>query len=284
MAIFSNRATLTFNGTQTNSNIAYGEIIEVISADKTAIEGSYSPGELVSYAVTIRNTAAAPLNGISVTDDLGAYASGAGTVYPLAYSEGSATLFIDGILQPSPAVTAGPPLVVSGINLPGGSDAVLVYQARVTAFADPAAGGSITNTAAVTFPGQNTPIEASETVFASTDPDLTIAKSISPAQIVDNGRVTYTFTIQNTGNREAVATDDAAITDLFSPVLSAVSVIYNGTPWTEGVEYNYDEATGLFTTVPGQITVPAATYMQDPVTGEYTVTPGISALVVTGTI
>ena len=30
--------------------------------------------------------------------------------------------------------------------------------------------------------------------------------------------------------------------------------------------------------------VPAATYVQDPVTGVYTATPGIATLVVTGTI
>ena len=50
------------------------------------------------------------------------------------------------------------------------------------------------------------------------------------------------------------------------------------------VEYNYDETTGLFATIPGQILVPAATYTQDPVTGIYTATPGIATLVVTGTI
>jgi hypothetical protein len=50
------------------------------------------------------------------------------------------------------------------------------------------------------------------------------------------------------------------------------------------VQYNYDEATGLFTTVPGQILVPAATYAQDPVTGAYTATPGIATLIVTGII
>lgn len=42
--------------------------------------------------------------------------------------------------------------------------------------------------------------------------------------------------------------------------------------------------TGMFTTVPGQILVPAAMYVQDPVTGAYIATPGIATLVVTGTI
>ena len=47
--------------------------------------------------------------------------------------------------------------------------------------------------------------------------------------------------------------------------------------------YTYDETTGLFQTVPGQITVPAATFTQST-TGEYTVTPGIATVTVTGTI
>ncbi|MBR5453517.1 MAG: hypothetical protein IKV54_05490, partial [Clostridia bacterium] len=61
-------------------------------------------------------------------------------------------------------------------------------------------------------------------------------------------------------------------------------VTFEGAAWTQGIQYNYSEATGLFTTVPGQILVPAATYTQDPVTGAYTLTPGIATLTVTGTI
>ena len=81
-----------------------------------------------------------------------------------------------------------------------------------------------------------------------------------------------------------MATDDAAITDTFDPILTDLTVTFNGAVWTEGVQYNYNEATGLFTTVPGQILVPAAIYTQDPVTGAYTLSPGIATLVVTGTI
>ena len=47
MAIFSNQATLTYNGNSTNSNIAYGEILDVLVATKTAVEGTYTPGTLV---------------------------------------------------------------------------------------------------------------------------------------------------------------------------------------------------------------------------------------------
>ena len=284
MAIFSNQATLTYNGNTTNSNIAYGEILDVLAVTKTAIEGTYTPGGIVTYAVTLRNTGSDTLNGLVVTDDLGGYLIGAATVYPLTYENGSATLFVNGVPQAAPAVNAGPPLVVSGISIPGGGDAVLVYQARVNGFADPAVGGTIDNTVTVTGDGLSAPVTATETVTAAAEAVLTISKSITPAQVVDNDRVTYTFVIQNAGNQEVVATDDAIITDTFDPILTDLTVTYNSTPWTEGVQYTYNEATGLFATLPGALPVPAATYTQDPVTGEYTVTPGIATLVVTGTI
>ena len=284
MAIFSNQATLTYNGNSTNSNIAYGEILDVLVATKTAIEGSYTPGQIVTYAVTLRNTGTSPLTGLTVTDDLGGYPFNGTTVYPLTYEDGSAAQFTNGVPQPAPAVTAGPPLVFTGITVPAGGDVVLLYQARANDYADPAVGGTITNTVTVTGDGLSAPITATETVTVDERPVLSICKSITPSQVVDNDRVTYTFLIQNSGNLPVVATDNAAITDTFDPILTALTVTFNGAAWTEGVQYNYDEATGLFTTVPGQILVPAATYTQDPVTGIYTATPGTATLVVTGTI
>ena len=284
MAIFTNQATLRYNGNATNSNIAYGELLDVLAATKTAVEGSYTPGQLVTYVVTLRNTGSVPLTGLVVTDDLGGYDFNGTTVYPLTYEDGSVALFTNGVPQAAPTVTAGPPLVFSDITVPAGGDVVIVYQAQANAFADPAVDGSIDNTVTVTGDGLSAPITATETVVVNAEPVLSISKSITPAQVVDNDRVTYTFVIQNSGNQAVVATDDAAITDTFNPVLTALTVTFNGVTWTQGVQYNYNEVTGLFTTVPGQILVPAATYAQDPVTGEYTASPGIATLVVTGTI
>lgn len=284
MAIFSNQATLTYNGNTTNSNIAYGEILDVLGATKTPIEGSYTPGQLVTYAVTLRNTGNTALTGLILTDDLGGYTFNGTTVYPLTYETGSAALFANGIPQAAPSVAAGPPLVFSGITVPAGGDIVLVYQARANAFADPSAAGTIENTVTITGDGLSAPIIATAAVTAETAPNLTISKSITPAQVVDNERVTYTFVIQNSGNQPVVATDNAVITDTFNPILTALAVTFDGAPWTQGVQYNYNETTGIFATVPGQILVPAAAYTQDPVTGAYTVTPGIATLTVTGTI
>ena len=284
MAIFTNQATLTYNGNSTNSNIAYGELLDVLVATKTSVEGNYTPGQLVTYVVTLRNTGNTSLTGLVVTDNLGGYDFNGTMVYPLTYEDGSVALFSNGVLQASPTAVAGPPLVFSDITVPAGGDVVIVYQARVNAFANPAVGGTIDNTVTVTGDGLSAPITATETVVANAEPVLSISKSITPAQVVDNDRVTYTFVIQNSGNQAVVATDNAAITDTFDPILTALTVTFNGVTWTQGVQYNYNETTGLFTTVPGQILVPAATYVQDPVTGAYTATPGIATLIVTGTI
>lgn len=284
MAIFSNQATLTYNGNSTNSNIAYGEILDVLAATKTAVEGSFTPGELVTYVVTLRNTGTTALTGVTVTDDLGGYTLNGTTVYPLTYEAGSAALFSNGVPQAAPTVEAGPPLVVSGITVPAGGNVVLIYQARANAFANPAADGTIVNTVTVTGDGISTPITATETVESAAAPNLSISKSISPAQVVDNERVTYTFVIRNSGNEAVVATDNAAITDLFDPILTDLVVTFEGTTWTEGVQYEYNEATGLFRTLPGALPVPAATYTRDPETGAYTVVPGVVILTVTGTI
>ena len=81
-----------------------------------------------------------------------------------------------------------------------------------------------------------------------------------------------------------MATDDAIVTDTFDPILTDLVVTFNGEGWVEGVQYTYDEATGQFASAAGQITVPAATFTQDPVTGAYTTVPGTATLVVVGTI
>lgn len=284
MAIFTNQATLTYNGISTNSNIAFGEILEVLVATKTSVEDSYSIGDTVTYVIALRNTGTSALNGLTLTDNLGGYDFNGTTIYPLTYVDGSVLFYVNGVLQPTPAVIAGPPLTITGINIPANSDAIIVYQATVNNFANPQTESTITNTVTVDGDGINTPVTATNTIEALSQAQLSISKSISPAQVVDNDRVTYTFIIQNTGNEAVVATDNAVINDTFNPILTDLIVTYNGEIWTEGVNYNYNEPTGLFTTVPGNITVPAATYAQDPVTGEYILTPGTSTLTVEGTI
>ena len=283
MAQFTNQAQLTYNNTVTNSNIAVGEIVGVLTASKTPVTSTYTQGDSITYVLNLVNTGSAALTGLTVTDDLGAYDLGGNTIYPLTYTDGSVKYFINGVLQSAPTVNSDTGLIISGINVPADSNATIVYEATVNQYAPLTEGGEITNTATVSG-GGITPIEASATVTTESGPLLTITKAISPIPVAENGTVTYTFTIQNIGNTEAVATDNVALTDVFDPILSGVSASFNGVAWTEGTEYTYDDTTGTFASTPGAITVPAATYTQDPVSGVWQVTPGSVTLVITGTV
>lgn len=144
-------------------------------------------------------------------------------------------------------------------------------------------GGTITNTATVSG-GISAPLTASETVTVEDRADLSITKALEPAVVAENGELTYTFVISNSGNTDATAADSIVLTDNFDPILENITVTLDGVNLTEGVDYTYNEATGEFATVAGRITVPAATFAQDPVTGAYTVTPGTATVTVTGTV
>ena len=283
MASFTNQAQLTYRDTVTNSNIAVGEVLEVLSVSKTAVSNIYGSNDTVTYIVSIVNTGATAITGLSLNDNLGAYSSTVGTLVPLTYTDGMIRYYVNGVLQPAPTVSAVGDLTINGISVPANGNATLVYEVSTNEFAPLSLDSTITNTATVSGNGF-TPVTDDETITVASAPSLTITKSISPVPVNDNGVVTYTFVIQNTGNTPVVATDNSFITDLFDPTLSNVSATFNGTLWTEGTDYNYTEATGLFESVAGSITVPAATFTQDPITGAWNVTPGTSTVVVTGTI
>lgn len=283
MARFTNQAQLKYGNAVTNSNIAVGEILEVLSASKTAVRDTYGQNDSVTYLIALVNSGTVPVTGLTLTDDLGTYAFGQETLTPLTYVAGTVTYYINGTKQAAPTAVAGPPLVISGISVPAGGNTVIAYEAEVNRYAPLDLESNITNTAVISGNGI-TPISVNETVNARVEPILTITKSISPVPVTENGTLTYTFLIQNSGNAATDAASAAVIVDTFDPRLSNLSVSFNGTAWTEPENYTYDETTGLFSTTAGQVTVPAGTFVQDPNTGEWTVTPGISTLVVTGTI
>lgn len=284
MATFTNQATLTYNNITTNSNIVTGEIIEVLSASKTSTPESYTPGNAITYVISMINSGAVPITNVSITDNLGAYDFGAGTATPLSYTENSIRYFADGVLQPAPSVTGAQSLSVTGITIPPNGNAIIVYEAITNEYAPLATGSTITNTAVITGAGIATPITVTSTVTAASTAELSITKSLSPEAVTENGTLTYTFTITNTGNVPVVATDNASVSDNFDPVLSNISVSFNGTTWTAPNNYSYNENTGLFTTAAGQITIPAANYEQDTVSGAWRIIPAVAILKVSGTI
>ena len=284
MATFTNQATLFYNNTRTSSNIVSGEILGVLSAEKTALSGSYNANDVITYVVSIVNAGASAFNGLSLSDDLGAYSFSTGSLVPLDYVDGSLKYYVNGVLQPDPAVSAGAPLTISDFSVPANGNALLVYSARANGYAPLGRGGEIVNTATISGGGLIAPLTADATVNAQDGVCLSLSKALSPATITENGRITYTLTIYNYGASEVVATDDVIISDSFDPVLDISSVSFNGESWTSPANYSYSSDTGIFSTNAGQITVPAAAFTQDTATGEWNVTPGVSTLVITGTV
>ena len=282
MPTFSNQATLSYNSATVASNIVTGEVVSSLSLTKTALSATYAPGDVAGYAVSIVNTGSNAFSGLTLTDDLGGYAFRDDTLYPLTYVDGSVQLFINGAVQEAPEVSSTEPLVIEGIDIPAGGSVIILYSARVNEYAPPCS-GFIRNTASI---ADSCPC-AEATDFAETEPvcepRLSIVKQICPSIINSCSEpVRFTFIIRNTGCCPAMANDDVSITDVFDPPITITSVEFNGTEWEGSGYYTYDGDTGEFTTVPGQITVPAASYARDTMTGAWNITPGESILVITG--
>ena len=283
MAFFTNQAQLRYGNEITNSNITVGEIQEVLTVTKTAVKETYRQGGTVTYIISIVNAGTAEYTGLTLSDDLGTYAFGTTTRTPLDYSAGTIRYYQNGVLQTAPTVEAGPPLSITGVNVPAGGNATIVYETRLIAYAPLQLEAEITNV--VTVSGTCVSgITASETVSAVAEPVLSITKSVSPVPVTECGRLTYTFVIQNTGNVPADSTTEVSVTDTFDPVLRNLTVTFNGTAWSDPTNYTYNETTGMFRTVPGAVTVPAATYTQNSETGEWSTSSGVSTLIVIGTI
>lgn len=283
MATFTNKATLSFNGGSVESNTVTGTFLETLSVTKTALTEEYTLGSRITYVVSLVNSGSTPFSGLILTDDLGGYPFGSATVYPLDYEEGSLAYFVDGVQQPTPAVISTQPLTLGGISVPAGGNAILVYVSEISAYAPLDVDGTVVNTVTVSGGGLPEALVASETVETADSPVLSITKTLSPTSVPENGTVTYGFLVENRGNTAAVATDNLVISDVFDPILDITSVTLNGTLLVEGTDYTYDETTGAFATLPGVITVPAATFTQGA-DGAYTVDPGEAVLTVVGTI
>ena len=284
MLTFTNQAALSYRNRVRYSNLTTGQIADALTVAKESLTATYGPRDDVTYVVRLTNNGTAATTGLTVTDDLGGYDFGGDTLYPLAYVPGSLRCFVNGAEQAAPEVVPGQPMAVSGVSVPAGGNALLVYEAAVTEFADPSEEGSVTNTVTVSGASLTAPITASATVTAENGPELTIAKALSPETVGADRQVVYTFTIQNEGNAATTAEDSVVVTDTFDPALTDIAVTLNGQPLPQAGNYTYDESTGAFATVAGAIPVPTATYTQDPATGVYTAEPGEAVITVTGTI
>lgn len=291
MATFYNQATITYNGNTVTSNRVVGEIEEPLSIDKSALEENYRPNEPVNYVISFTNTIDTDITNASVSDNLGLYEFTPETeetpinLRSMTFVNGSGRYYVNSIEQtenlPTFELDAEGNLNITGITVPANGDAMVIYKAVPNEFAPlgedtPAVARTITNIATLTSDASEEKPTATLTLPANLEPELSLEKNISPVPVIDNGEITYTFDITNTG---ATAAAGVVFADTFDPILSNITVTLDGAATTA---YDYNEATGEFTT--NSLNVPAATYEQDETTGEWTITPGTTTLTVTGTI
>ena len=255
---FTNVATLNYNGAQIRSNTAVGMIADSLSVTKYAVNETYGEGDTLTYIVSIVNNSDSALNGLTVSDDLGAYPFGTGTIQPLTYVQNSLQYYVNGVLQPDPPAVTTDGLSLSGITVPAGGSATIVYAAQVNEFAPLETGSAITNTVTVDS-AATTAATAEESVAVTNAAQLSVVKSVTPIPVPENGELTYTFQLLNSGNTAVLETENAVISDTFAPALTNISVTLDGTALTEGVDYTYDQNTGAFETANGVLAIPAAT-------------------------
>jgi uncharacterized repeat protein (TIGR01451 family) len=93
--------------------------------------------------------------------------------------------------------------------------------------------------------------------------------------------VIYTIRIYNYGN---IPAENVVLTDTFNPAPDSITVSKDGV-LLGGSEYSYVGGTLVTPVGTGTpVSVPAATFTRDPVTGMVSVTPGMVEYVITGQI
>ncbi|MGY6741892.1 MAG: COG1361 S-layer family protein, partial [Cecembia sp.] len=193
---YTNTATIA-SSDQADSDITNNEdsatvvpvVITGISLDKTADPLSYSAvGEVITYTFTVQNTGNVTLSDVSISDPL----TGLSAISPVSIAS----------------------------LAPGATE---IFTATYTITQTDIDNGSVTNTATVNAEDPNGAAISdtdSETITAAQTATISLSKSASPGTYSVVGEViTYTFTVQNTGN---VTLSDVSISDPLTG-LSAIS-------------------------------------------------------------
>ena len=287
MPSIENFATVSYTSggvTETKvSNIAEIAIESAVGFTKTSVGNTYRENSILTYILTVTNSSGSDITGSTITDNLGTYTFGVSELTPLDFIE-PAVLLINGQDVSAQLIvdnTTTGSLVFTLPTIPAGTTANIIYKAQTNDFAPLATDSTIVNTSTFESNSECADTTASTTVSVANTANISIIKQMCPNPVVCGDTITYTIRIYNYGN---TAAENVVLTDDFNPAPANITVSRNGILLL-GSDYSYVNGT---LTVPAEggtpITIPPATFTQDPTTGIISITPSVVEYTITGTI
>ncbi|MEU4804268.1 GEVED domain-containing protein [Actinosynnema sp. NPDC023587] len=214
---------------------------------KTVDKPTANPGEVVTYAVTVRNTGQTAQNGATFTDSL------AGVLDDATW--GSATA------STGTATFTAPNLTWTG-DLAVGASATITYTVTVTGNGDKRLANSVTSTTA----GNNCPAGSTDPRCRTTTAlsGVTIAKAVDRTSADPGDVVTYTVTVTNTGQTSSTTSFSDDLTGVLDDATwgSVTASIGTATFTAPNLAWSGTLAVGATATVTYSVTV------RNPVTGD----------------
>lgn len=189
----SNTGSVTSN---TNSIVLQDE--QGLNITKTASPTTFTPGEIITYTISISNQTGSFLSGVRIIDDLGGG--------NLAYVTGSASVTSTTTYAVSPVATN--PLTFTLQQLNVGQSMTLTYRAQVI-FNLPASVTSITNTVrAIGYTSTGT-VEGFSSAIITREASTTISssKTASESEVLPRQPFSYFITLSNNTGVDATATE-----------------------------------------------------------------------------
>lgn len=271
----NNLANITYQyGTSTDravSNVAVTSLNENYSliADKTSYNTNFRPTENLTYTIRIENTGVEPLYGVTVQDNLGG-----DTTRLLSYIENSAKMLRNNVLTEITPTSVNPLTMEIPSEFLPGEVVLFSYVAKVNGDIDRNI-SEITNVASVVGHENSVSGDAvtvipspSVTIPRADYASVSIQKSVDKENISVGEKLTYTFTLENSGN---IAANNIVLTDNLPAnfVIESITSKTNGVDTVfETTDYSIGENNRLVlpTSVTKTISVPESTELGNGLT------------------
>lgn len=246
-----------------------------VSLTKTPLLENVRAGNNAAYVLTMKNTGSGALYNPTITDNLGKTE----TTSPMTYLANSALFYINGAPSTGTARTSENGVVFSSTAILQPNDILtVVYETSTRGIQ----AEEITNTATAaansgSATGAQVTAQASATITPQAFASVSVFKSADKSSVITGDTLTYTFTLLNTGGKEA---DNTRLIDSLPPEFKVNSVSY---------EVNGDvtpiPASDYTIEAPNKLTVPAMdSALKIGVPAATEAGPGVTIITVTGTV